>query len=131
MQSTENRRLHLHLHERRKDAQYVLKKPLGCAYGTGLRRNANAFGKHAEKVISHSSNHAAAIDGNAAFIMQVQAAVIEVHRADRRYAIIGNKGFCVIEAVLVFVNLYACFDKLPVIGTRCNMHKTFIPALRR
>ena len=51
-----------------------------------------------EKVVSHSSNHAAAIDGNAAFIMQVQAAVIKVHRADRRCAIIGfgsPDGICV------------------------------------
>ena len=103
------------LHQRGENPQHVKKNPLEGVTGAFFQRDFVRGGERPQEIGFYRLNGFAAVQKNAAFKVQVQAAEIQIGSADRGNDIVADKGFAVVKARRVFIDLDPGGNKLPVI----------------
>ena len=114
------------LHERGKEAADASQEPhekIGLAIGL---RDGTATLQDPEKILLEGENGACPIEANTALEVEIQAAEIQVGRADRGHGIVRDKGLGVDKAVGILVDLHARADQLAIVGARGEMHDLLV-----
>ena len=100
----------IYLHQGCEDTQDLLEHTDQCIALTVVQDDFLTGGQDLQKIILHLHDSLAAIHDGATLKVKIQASIIQICCAYRGYLIIADKGFGMVKAPGVFVNLDTCRD---------------------